>query len=187
MSFVLVFPASFPDLGIKVRVPAPLSAATSTPYQNDDPEAVFGMRPVNWFDTRQSTANPGIARFLTLQVFDVPGFWSGLWHAVVFILGYLMEIAAVLVYLIKLQKDKVLMKWWQVYILVALVVSGMCFIGFCLTQGAIMFPNWPILPWFRAPKQVQLCLEVYAIFLIIMAVITLSFGEGNLTGGFATL
>lgn len=81
LSLVLIFPASFPDLGIKVLAGVP---PRDQPHP-EDPESVFGMRPHNWFDTRPSVENEGINRINSLQVFNISGTTSGILHAIVFL------------------------------------------------------------------------------------------------------
>jgi hypothetical protein len=180
LSLVLIFPASFPDLGIKVRAPI-VGAPTTPPFSPDDPEIVFGMRPENWYDTRPSVQDPMRNRVNTLQVFNISGKTSGILHGIVFFVGYFAEAASIITYLSLLHKGEKLDVWWKIYILVCLIVSIICFLSFCISQGLQLVGVMDV------PKQLQLCFEVFAIFMMIMGVIVLSLAEGNLVHGFGSI
>lgn len=170
ISLVLVFPATFPLAGIKVKEGEP----AANPFHDDDPEKVFGMRPVNWYDVRASTATANTNRFNSLQVFDISGNLSGNLHALVFFLGYGMEAFSLIYYFSWRDSDELLDTWWQVYILTALIISLICLLAFAICQGLLVFNLYHV------SNQIQLALEVYAIFMMIMGVVLLSLSEGSL-------
>lgn len=170
ISLVLVFPASFFDSGVKVREGQP----AGNPFHDDDPEKLFGMRPVNWYDTRASTTTLDTNRFNSLQVFNISGTTSGILHALVFFAGYIMEAFSLIYYFALKDRDQALGNWWRIYILVALVLSLISFVAFCICQGLMVFRI------VHVSNYIQLGLEVYAIFMMIMGVVLLSLSEGSL-------
>lgn len=163
ISIALVFPASFPEANVNIIKTE--AAVQSLPEGFDDSNTILGMTPANWYGikTVQTTQTGPKDVIDSLRVFDISGNVSSILGTIVFLVGYFMEIAVVVAYLSMLSWSDIKETWWRIYIMTALILSGIFFVLFVITRG------WK-----------QLFSQLMAIFMIVMGVIMFSLGEGNL-------
>ena len=132
----------------------------------------LGMEPRQWYDTRKSVSTQALLRIDTLQVFNLPGSTSWKLNLIFFYFGYALEVAEIIAYFALLPKDAKVDPWWKIYILVASISS---FLSLVFFSGQFLR---------KGPSEAQLLSQMISLFMIVMAVIVLSLGRGNLITNF---
>ena len=172
ISIALVFPASFPEANVKIIIKTEAGGNPTLPAGFDGSNTILGMTPDNWYGIKTVPTQAGQPPTQTgppqevidsLRVFNISGNVSSILGTIVFLVGYFMEIAVVVAYLSMLSWSDIKETWWRIYIMTALILSGIFFVLFVITRG------WK-----------QLFSQLMAIFMIVMGVIMFSLGEGNL-------
>ena len=166
MSVTFVLPGSIYEEGIKIAAPA------ENPVADVAAINALGMEPRQWYDTRKSVSTQALLRIDTLQVFNLPGSTSWKLNLIFFYFGYALEVAEIIAYFALLPKDAKVDTWWKIYILVASISS---FLSLVFFSGQFLR---------KGPSEAQLLSQMISLFMIVMAVIVLSLGRGNLITNF---